>query len=81
MPGIDFNLWWESEKAACRRVPLDEWLTCKRKVRYGREATARKACAEMLKKTGDVLEAYECPYYCGGWHIGHNRNPARKKTK
>jgi len=39
------------------------------KVRYGHQETAEKACADLLKKHGE-MEAYFCPK-CEGWHIGH----------
>jgi hypothetical protein len=44
--------------------------SCVRKVRYGHEATARKALSAMEAKGVDDLDVYECDY-CGGWHLGH----------
>lgn len=61
---------WEAEKAACKGISLEEWMQCKRKIRYGRKATAEKAAEHMKRKHGSILEAYECGY-CDGWHIGH----------
>lgn len=50
----------------------DEWFSCKRKIKYGRLATAERAVEQMKRKAVHKLEAYKCRY-CDGYHIGRVR--------
>lgn len=53
--------------------------SCARKVKYGRQATALRACADMATKNVSGLEAYECKF-CKKWHIGHGSEIAKFLT-
>lgn len=50
---------------------------CARKRSYPNKQKARQVAALSSKRTGEVIEAYKCPYG-GHWHIGHNRYKKEK---
>lgn len=43
----------------------------KPKISYGSKASATKAAAAMMKKTGNYFSNYKC-MHCNGFHIGKN---------
>lgn len=43
----------------------------KAKIQYGSKASAQKAAASMMKKTGNYFSNYKC-MRCDGYHIGKN---------
>lgn len=49
-----------------RRTPE---RSCLCKVRHVSRTEARKA-AQLLRRGGEVVSAYHCPF-CEGWHVGH----------
>lgn len=48
--------------------------TCKRKVRYRTEGTAKRGLDQMTKKGRHGLEVYRCGH-CHGYHLGHAFKP------
>jgi hypothetical protein len=58
------------------RVSVEEWMKCKRKIRYGHRETADKAIVAMGRKGVDGLSVYECTF-CAGFHVGHHRERKR----
>lgn len=49
---------------------IDKQFSCEGKVKYGHEATAKKACRAMREKGEWGLVEYRCRH-CPDWHIGH----------
>lgn len=49
---------------------IDGESSCKGKVKYGHEETAKTAALKMAKKKREPFEAYKCRH-CEAWHVGH----------
>ncbi len=59
-------------------------LQCQQKRRYPDRPSARRACEEVLERTGELLRPYRCkaPNSGGGhFHIGHSRRDRRRELE
>ena len=50
---------------------FDEYSTCKSKNAYDSEWQAQFVVDETEKKSGKILDFYQCPY-CNKWHLTEN---------
>lgn len=53
-----------------RAVRVQRTSRCGKAAYRGRKVALAKA-AEQTRITGELIEAYRCPYGCHAWHIGH----------
>lgn len=62
-------------------TPEHKQHSCTRKKRFVSKEEANDSAKSFRKKYGSKMMGY-CCYYCGHWHIGHNRSKKlRKKHK